>query len=118
MPDQPFRIDGKVAVVTGAGRGIGAACAEMLASAGADVVIGARTVDQLEEVAVRVAGLGRRAVVVEGDLSRHDALASLADAALTELGGIDIVVNNVGGTIPRAFLDTSERAFDNASSST
>jgi len=114
MTNPMFRLDGKVAVITGASRGIGAACAEMLSAAGADVVIGARSADQLDEVAARVAELGQRAVIVAGDLSTRKGLSALADAAVSELGGIDIVVNNVGGSMPRAFLDTSERAFSRA----
>lgn len=110
-----FRLDGAAAVVTGAGRGIGAATAVALAEAGADVVVAARTADQLEEVAGRVAATGRRAVPVVGDLSDLDAVASLAEVTDRELGRLDVVVNNLGGTMPRPLLDTSpgflERAF-------
>jgi 7-alpha-hydroxysteroid dehydrogenase len=110
-----FRVDGKVAVVTGGGRGIGAACALALAEAGADVVISARSEDQLREVAKEVEALGQRAVVVPADVNDNDAVAALVDAATQELGGVDIVVNNAGGTAPRPLLDTSpgylERAF-------
>ncbi len=109
-----FRVDGQVAVVTGAGRGIGAASAVALAEAGADVVLSARSRDQLEKVAARVAEAGRRAVVVPADLSDLDAVASLADAAYDELGRIDIVVNNVGGTIPNALLDTDAAYLEEA----
>jgi 7-alpha-hydroxysteroid dehydrogenase len=110
-----FRLDGRVGIVTGAGRGIGAASAIALAEAGADVVISARTESQLDEVAGRVRALGRQAVVVPADLAELEAVAGLAETAKAELGRIDIVVNNVGGTIPNAFLDTSvdylEEAF-------
>ncbi len=110
-----FKLDGKVAVVTGAGRGIGAASALALAEAGADVVISSRTEEQLQDVATTIDGLGRRAVVVPADLNDLDAVAGLAAAASSELGRLDIVVNNVGGSMPRPFLDTSpgylERAF-------
>lgn len=109
MIQDRFRLDGQVAIVTGAGRGIGAASALALAEAGADVVLSARTADQLEAVAAKVSAVGRRAVVVPADLSDLDAVSSLADAAKAELGRLDIVVNNVGGTMPRAFLDTSAR---------
>jgi len=102
-----FRIDGQVAVVTGAGRGIGAASAVALAEAGADVLISARTAEQLDEVAKQVAATGRRAEVVVADLSDLDAVAGLADAAQAAFGRLDIVVNNVGGAMPRPFLDTS-----------
>ena len=109
-----FRLDDKVAVITGAGRGIGAATALALAEAGSDVVLSARTEEQLKEVAAGVEKLGRRAVVVAADLSDLDAVAALADTAAAELGRLDIVVNNVGGTMPRAFLDTSPRYLEEA----
>ena len=102
-----FRLDDKVAIVTGAGRGIGAASALALAEAGADVLLSSRTESQLEEVAGRIEALGRRAVVVPADLSDLDAVAGLADLAKDALGRVDIVVNNVGGSMPRPFLDTS-----------
>jgi len=114
MTNPMFRLDGKVAVITGAGRGIGAACAETLSAAGADVALGARSADQLEVVAEKVMAHGCRAVTVAGDLSSRAGLADLADAAIGEYGGIDIVVNNVGGAMPQAFLDTSERSFSRA----
>lgn len=109
MSAERFRVDGQVAIVTGAGRGIGATTAVTLAEAGADVVISARSADQLAEVATRVEALGRRAHVVVADLSDLDAVAALAAEAERELGRIDIVVNNVGGSMPRPFLDTSPR---------
>ena len=93
--------------MTGAGRGIGAASALALAEAGAHVVLSSRTKEQLDAVAEQVEALGRKAVVVPADLSDLDAVAGLADIAARELGRIDIVVNNVGGTMPRPFLDTS-----------
>ena len=109
MIQDRFRLDDKVAIVTGAGRGIGAASALALAEAGADVVISSRTKDQLDGVAAQIEALGRRAVVVPADLSDLDAVAALADVAQRELGRLDVVVNNVGGSMPRAFLDTSPR---------
>lgn len=109
-----FRLTDRAAVVTGAGRGIGAAAAVALAEAGADVVISARTAPQLEEVAGRIEAAGRRAVVVPADLSDLDAVAGLAAVARRELGRLDVVVNNVGGTIPNAFLDTTTGYLEEA----
>lgn len=109
-----FLLTDRVAVVTGAGRGIGAAGAVALAEAGADVVISARTAPQLEEVAGRIEAAGRRAVVVPADLSDLDAVAGLAAVARRELGRLDVVVNNVGGTIPNAFLDTTTGYLEEA----
>ncbi len=110
-----FRVSGQVAVVTGAGRGIGEASAIALAEAGADVVISARTEEQLQQTAAASEAAGRRAHVVVADLNEVDQLKGLATAAKDVFGRLDIVVNNVGGTMPRAYLDTSvgflERAF-------
>jgi 7-alpha-hydroxysteroid dehydrogenase len=109
-----FRLTDRVAVVTGAGRGIGAATALGLAEAGADVLISARTEEQLKEVAARIEAVGRRAVVVTADLDDLDAVAGLAPAAQEAFGRLDIVVNNVGGTMPRGFLETSPRFLEQA----
>lgn len=109
MIQDRFRLDDQVAVVTGAGRGIGAATAVALAEAGADVVISSRTVDQLEAVAARVEALGRKALVVPADLSDLDAVSGLAGQAKEAFGRLDVVVNNVGGSMPRPFMDTSPR---------
>jgi 7-alpha-hydroxysteroid dehydrogenase len=102
-----FRVDGKTAIVTGAGRGIGAATAVALAEAGANVVLAARTLEQLEVVAERVRAHGQRALVVPIDVDDEERLVGLADLAVAELGRLDIVVNNAGGTAPRPFLATS-----------
>lgn len=110
-----FRITDRAAIVTGAGRGIGAATAVALADAGADVLISSRTESDLTNVAEQIASTGRRAHVVPADLSDLETVASLADAAVEAFGRLDIVVNNVGGSMPRPFPDTSvgflERAF-------
>jgi len=109
-----FAVKDKVAVVTGAGRGIGAATAVALAEAGADVVISSRTENDLAGVAKRVEEVGRRALVVPADLSELDTVAGLASAADNEFGRLDIVVNNVGGTYPRPFLETDVEFLDEA----
>jgi 7-alpha-hydroxysteroid dehydrogenase len=103
-----FRLTDQAAIVTGAGRGIGAAAAVALAQAGADVLISARSEDQLRKVAREIEDTGRRAVVVPADLNDLSAAAGLADAAAEAFGRIDVVVNNVGGTMPRAYLDTTD----------
>ncbi|MCK0172756.1 SDR family oxidoreductase [Mycolicibacterium sp. F2034L] len=102
-----FRLDDRVAVVTGAGRGLGAAIAVAYAEAGADVLIAARTQGQLDEVAEQIRSTGRRAHVIAADLAHPEATAELAAAAVEAFGKLDIVVNNVGGTMPNALLGTS-----------
>jgi 7-alpha-hydroxysteroid dehydrogenase len=109
-----FRVVDQVAVVTGAGRGIGAATAVALAEAGADVVIAARTAGDLDVVAKRVETAGRRARVVVADLSDVDSIAGLAGIAHETFGRLDIVVNNVGGAYPRPFLDTDTGFLEDA----
>ena len=85
-----------------------------LAEAGADVVISARSEEQLAKVAQEIEAAGRRAVVVPADLSDLDAAAGLAEAAVSAFGRLDIVVNNVGGAMPRPFLDTAPRHLSRA----
>ena len=109
-----FRVSGQAAVVTGAGRGIGAATAVALAQAGADVLISARTEAELAKVAREIEEAGRRAVTVPADLADLDAMAELVDTALAAFGRLDIVVNNVGGAMPRPFLATKPRHLADA----
>ncbi|OQS13700.1 short-chain dehydrogenase [Nocardia donostiensis] len=109
-----FRIDGRVAVVTGAGRGLGAAVATGFAQAGADVVVAARTEQDLRAVAEQVTAAGRRAHIVVADLADADAAAALAGAAVSQFGRLDIVVNNVGGALPKPLLDTTPAELESA----
>jgi 7-alpha-hydroxysteroid dehydrogenase len=109
-----FRLDGKVAIVTGAGRGIGAASAIALAECGADVVIASRTQSDLDATAALIEATGRRAITIAADLADLDALRSLVTAAEKEFGRLDVVVNNVGGAIPLPFLDTTPEYLEEA----
>jgi 7-alpha-hydroxysteroid dehydrogenase len=116
MLGDSFRLDGRVAIVTGASRGIGAATALELAGSGADLVVSARNAEDLGALAAKVeSATGRRVIAIPADLNDLASLPHLVEAARSSFGRLDIVVNNVGGTMPRPFLDTSpgylERAF-------
>jgi 7-alpha-hydroxysteroid dehydrogenase len=101
-----FQLTGKVALITGAGKGIGAAIALAFAEAGADVALLARTVTDLEGVAEGVRSHGRRALVMPTDVIELAQLDPAVERTVGELGGIDIVVNNAGGAVPAPFMDT------------
>ena len=109
-----FRLDGQVAVVTGAGRGLGAAVAVAFAEVGADVLIAARTKTELESVAAQIEAVGRRAHIVVADLAQPESTAELAAQAVEAFGKLDIVVNNVGGSMPNTLLTTSVKAMRDA----
>lgn len=109
-----FRLDGQVAIVTGAGRGIGRAIALAYAEAGADLVCAARTPADIEATALQVLELGRRALPVPCDVLERAQLERLVDATLGEFGKIDILVNNAGGFPPKPALRTSEKDFEAA----
>ncbi|MEU2002358.1 SDR family NAD(P)-dependent oxidoreductase [Rhodococcus sp. NPDC019627] len=93
-----FKLDGSVAVVTGAGSGLGAGFARALAEAGADVVIAARRRENLDAVAVTVEAIGRRCLVVPTDVTVPEQCDALAQAAVAEFGHLDILINNAGVT--------------------
>jgi 7-alpha-hydroxysteroid dehydrogenase len=108
-----FRLDGKVAVITGAGKGIGAGIARTYAEAGADVVLGARTEADLQQVAADVEALGRRALVVPTDVMVDDQRTRLVEEAMRAFGHIDILVNNAGGgDVPGPTLGKSVKEFE------
>ena len=110
-----FRLDGEVAVVTGAGKGIGRAIAIGLAEAGADVALASRTQADLDGVAEEIRKLGRRAQPLATDATSGDALENLAAATVAQFGKLTIWVNNAGGipdATPRYLTRTSEDNFD------
>ena len=109
-----FKVTDKVAVITGAGRGIGRGIAIALSEAGADVVLAARREDTLREVAAIVEGNGRKALVVPTDALIPEQLDRLVEHALETFGGVDFLVNNVGGTLPGPALHCTDEEFDKA----
>jgi NAD(P)-dependent dehydrogenase (short-subunit alcohol dehydrogenase family) len=105
-----FRLDGKVAVVTGASSGLGVAFAQVLAEAGADVALGARRVERLAETAALVERSGRKAVSAATDVADPASCQALVDAAMEAFGRVDILVNNAGiGTAVPATRETPEQ---------
>jgi NAD(P)-dependent dehydrogenase (short-subunit alcohol dehydrogenase family) len=104
-----FRLDGKVAIVTGASSGLGVAFARGLAEAGADIVIGARRANRLEETRRLVEETGRRCVAVPTDVARHEDCTALVAAAVETLGGVNVLINNAGiATAVPAVRETPE----------
>jgi NAD(P)-dependent dehydrogenase (short-subunit alcohol dehydrogenase family) len=105
-----FRLDGKVAVVTGGSSGLGVAFARALAEAGADVALGARRVEGLRRTAGLVEGAGRRALAVATDVTKPEECTRLVDETVATLGRVDVLVNNAGiGTAVPATRETPEQ---------
>ena len=105
-----FRLDGRVAIVTGDSSGLGIAFAAALAEAGADVVLAGRRSDRLVQTREVVEGRGRRALAVTADVARPDDAQSVVDAAMAEFGRVDVLVNNAGkGTAVPATRETPEQ---------
>jgi NAD(P)-dependent dehydrogenase (short-subunit alcohol dehydrogenase family) len=105
-----FLLTDRVAIVTGASSGLGVTFAKALSEAGASVVLGARRVDRLKEVAAAIQAEGGRAVAVHVDVTDPHSCAALAGAAMAEFGRLDILVNNAGvGTAVPATRETPEK---------
>ena len=109
-----FKLTDRVAIVTGAGKGIGRGIALAFAEAGAHLVCAARTPADIEATAAGVRERGRRALAVPADVLKTPDLERLVEAALAEFGRLDVLVNNAGGTGPRPALSTSEGFFERA----
>lgn len=105
-------LEGRVALVTGAGRGIGRALALALAGVGADVALAARSVGEIEKVAGEVEGLGRRALAVPTDVTDEAEVERLVGRVLEELGGLDVLVNNSGVIHAAPLVETSAEEWD------
>jgi len=121
MIPKDFSVEGKVAIVTGAGRGIGKAIALTLAEAGADITAVARTVKQIEQTAEEIRQLGRKALAIPTDITKEDKVKEVIEQTLSQFGKIDILVNNAGidspmkpvAFIPRIKFPGWELAGDN-----
>lgn len=106
-----FRLDGKVALVTGASRGLGRSIAIGLADAGADVIVTARTEDALIETAEAIRRLGRRALVAPCDVHSAESVNSVVEQGIAEFDKIDILMNNAGGGEMKSLVDMTEADF-------
>jgi NAD(P)-dependent dehydrogenase (short-subunit alcohol dehydrogenase family) len=109
---QPLTLDGSVALVTAASRGIGRAIALDLAEHGADVALGVRDPDGATELADTIRAMGRRVAVARMDVTDLAACRSAIDGVVAELGTIDVLVNNAGGGIVEDAIDVTEEHFD------
>jgi len=107
-----FRLDGKVALVTGAGRGIGRGIALAFAEMGADVVCAARTAAEIDATADAARALGRRALAMPCDVTDAAQLETLARETIARLGRVDLLVNNAGGYPPMSALDTDGPSWE------
>lgn len=107
-----YRVDGKVALVTGAARGLGRAISLALADAGADVALGLRDVDEDGGLAEEIAGLGRVALALQMDMTAREQIARAMQAVLDRFGRIDILVNNAGVAPGNPAEDVTEEDFD------
>jgi NAD(P)-dependent dehydrogenase (short-subunit alcohol dehydrogenase family) len=107
-----FDLTGKVAIVTGAGRGMGYHIAIALARYGADLVVCSRTLPELEHAAAEIEKLGRKALIQKMDVTKIPEVHAMVEAAVNTFGRIDILVNNAGLNIPQWAEDVTEEAWD------
>jgi NAD(P)-dependent dehydrogenase (short-subunit alcohol dehydrogenase family) len=105
-----FRLDGKVAIITGASSGLGVAFALHLAEAGADIALGARRLDKLQETAKLVTATDRRCISVPTDVASPEDCQQLVDQTIAAFGRVDILINNAG--IGTAYPATREKPED------
>jgi len=107
------KLKGKVAIVTGSGRGLGMEIALAYAEEGADIVLTARTVTDIEAVAASIRALGRRALAVPADVRQEDQVNQLVQHTVDEFGRIDILVNGAGGSFKTLYSTLWEQSLEN-----
>jgi len=106
-----LRLDGKVAIVTGGGGGLGTLASCAFAEAGADVVVTARNLDKCEATAGKVRSLGRKALAISTDITSSDQVAAMVEATVAAFGRIDILFNNAGITSSRTMQESSDEEW-------
>ncbi len=109
---QLFDLTGRVAIMTGAGRGLGRTMALALAAAGADLALASRTTPELESLVEEIEALGRHAIAVPTDITSPDACEALVAAAVERLGRLDILVNNAGTNVRKSALEITPDEYD------
>ncbi len=107
-----FDLSGKVAIVTGAGRGMGYAMALALARYGADLVVCSRTLSELEKIGKEIETIGRRVLIQKTDVTHIPEIHAMVEASMKAFGHIDILVNNAGLNVPQWAEDVTEEAWD------
>lgn len=105
-------LEGKIVLVTGAGRGIGEATAIEFAKAGADVAVADIDASSADETSAKIRSLGRRGLAIQGDISNLAEIDSMVDAVVGEFGGIDVIVSSAGVTRHSTLLEITEETWD------
>jgi len=107
-----FSLEGKTAIITGASQGIGESIAIGMAEAGANVVLAARTVEKLEEVAAKIEATGAKCIKVRTDVQKRDDIEAMVQASVDAFGTVDCLVNNAGINLVKPALKVSEDEWD------